>query len=609
MPYLWLPQQACSAFESAFGITWDELHSLYLVNDTLHETLVQQNPSVTFQLANSLTGPSINITLPYSSFDLVAQYPLVLNTSRYFPLQRAPDDNSYTLGRTLLQESSVFELRSLRQQLLIHHSFLIVDYENSNFSISQAIFDQNTPSHIVAISSTSTTGSNPSNPTSSSTTITKTPHKTSSGVGTGAIAGIAIAIVLIASLIGAFFLRKMLRRRRGKKLAESHGDSGDGPDMLDIQKRYSSEDPEVEYKKSAMVTVMTTEVPMTPPGPPEMDTNAMEYFGPKRAPSQRIELPGSPVNRSELSSPAPRSGASSPDPNQLRSELSTPEPMYSNPELPTPDPSHELPSPALSNPSFGAPSNGDRSSALHSPLPIQRPTSGRFDSSESDAGFTRDGMPTRPFPHRRGGSDESGISLASSRPSNLHLRMDSSSDSEGFIYSNNGPNAGDSSDPDIITPAATTTNKDHNNDGKRVTQPNSPTSASDTDTNTQNIRIALSPSLTKTHNPHRNRSTQIDSSSESEAPTTSTARQVSVTTFDSSSSSRPALRRVSPRSPTPQSAARRQTQEQRASVNSAGTGSRSDSEAWQTRLESPSEESGLSRFGSLKRLGSLGRRK
>ena len=107
VPYLWLPEQACSAFESAFGITWDDLHSLYLVNDTLHDKLVQENPSVTFQLANSLTGPSVNITLPYSSFDLVAQYPLVVNASRYFPLQRAPDDNSYTLGRTFLQESSV----------------------------------------------------------------------------------------------------------------------------------------------------------------------------------------------------------------------------------------------------------------------------------------------------------------------------------------------------------------------------------------------------------------------------------------------------------------------------------------------------------------------
>ena len=218
----------------------------------------------------------------------------------------------------------------------------------------------------------------------------------------------------------------------------------------------------------------------------------------------------------------------------------------------------------------------------------------------------------RPFPHRRFGSDESGVSLASSRPSNLHLRMDSSSsDSEAFIYSNNGPDAGNSSDPDVITPAAATIKKDDNKNEDKITHLDSPTSASDTDTNTQNIRIALSPSLAKTHNPHRNRTTHVDSSSESEAPTTSTAREVrvAVSTFHSSSSSRPALRRVSPRSPTPQTPAPSQTQEQRGSVHSADAGSPSDSEAWQTQLESPSEGSGRSRFGSLKRLGSLGRRK
>lgn len=495
---------------------------------------------------------------------------------------------------------------------LIHCSFLIVDYENSNFSISQATFDKDTPTHIVAISSTSTAGSNPSNPSPSSTTISKTSKHNASGIGTGAIAGIAIAIVLVASLVGAFFLRKMLRKRREKSIQFS-GDPKE-PDMLDIQKRYSSEDPEVEYKKPGTVTVTTNEVPMTPQSPPEMDTNTMGYFGPKRAPSQRIELPGSPVNRSELSSPVPalRSGASSPDPNQLRSELSTPEPMYSNPELPTPDPSHELPSPALSGPGFGASSDSDRESALRSPLPIQRPTSNCFNSSESEAGFTRDGMPTRPFPHRRFGSDESGVSLASSRPSNRHLRMDSSSsDSEAFTYSKKGLDAGDSSDPDIITPAASTTNNDVDNNDNKITHLDSPTSASDTDTNSQNIRIALSPSLAKTHNPLRNRTTHVDSSSESEAPTTSTARQIHValSTFHSSASSRPALRRISPRSPTTQTPATTQTQAQRVSVHSADAGSPSDSEAWQTRLESPSEGSGRSRFGSLKRLGSLGRRK
>ena len=107
VPYLWLPQSACDAFVQAFGLTWDPIHNLYTVNDTSHKANVKHNASVIFQLSNNLIGggPSINITLPYSSFDLVATSPLVSSQTRYFPLQRGNDDTQYTLGRTFLQES------------------------------------------------------------------------------------------------------------------------------------------------------------------------------------------------------------------------------------------------------------------------------------------------------------------------------------------------------------------------------------------------------------------------------------------------------------------------------------------------------------------------
>ena len=106
VPYLWLPESACTAFENAFGISQDPISNLYLVNDTQHETLLKQNASVMLQLANGLTGgPSVNITLPYASFDLQAEYPLVKSQSRYFPLQRANDDSQVTLGRTFFQEA------------------------------------------------------------------------------------------------------------------------------------------------------------------------------------------------------------------------------------------------------------------------------------------------------------------------------------------------------------------------------------------------------------------------------------------------------------------------------------------------------------------------
>ena len=106
IPTIWLPVSVCQAFERAFGITYQYLPNLYLVNETLHDQLVRQNASVTFTMAQTIGSPnSVNITLPYSSFDLQVDYPLVKTKQRYFPLRRAADDTQYTLGRTLLQES------------------------------------------------------------------------------------------------------------------------------------------------------------------------------------------------------------------------------------------------------------------------------------------------------------------------------------------------------------------------------------------------------------------------------------------------------------------------------------------------------------------------
>jgi len=106
VPTIWLPLEACQAFESAFGISYQPIPNLYIVNDTLHDQMVKQNASVTFTLAQTVgSSVSVNITLPYSSFDLEVDYPLVKAKERYFPLRRAADDTQYTLGRTFLQES------------------------------------------------------------------------------------------------------------------------------------------------------------------------------------------------------------------------------------------------------------------------------------------------------------------------------------------------------------------------------------------------------------------------------------------------------------------------------------------------------------------------
>lgn len=106
-PYIYLPLYLCQQFEESFGLTWDSAVQAYLVNDTLHSALLENNTSVTFNLGNSSTipGEGFNISLPYGAFDLIAEAPLVTNSSRYFPLMRAANESQYTLGRTFLQEA------------------------------------------------------------------------------------------------------------------------------------------------------------------------------------------------------------------------------------------------------------------------------------------------------------------------------------------------------------------------------------------------------------------------------------------------------------------------------------------------------------------------
>ena len=103
VPYFYFPLNICQQFEGAFGILWDNDVQAYLVNDTLHSSLQSQNATVIFNIVSSKS--SVNISLPYAAFDLIAEYPLVTNTTRYFPLMRATNESQYTLGRAFLQEA------------------------------------------------------------------------------------------------------------------------------------------------------------------------------------------------------------------------------------------------------------------------------------------------------------------------------------------------------------------------------------------------------------------------------------------------------------------------------------------------------------------------
>ncbi|KAI4193746.1 MAG: hypothetical protein LQ350_008176 [Teloschistes chrysophthalmus] len=185
---------------------------MYLVDDALHRSLLTRDPTFTFTIANSLTeGPTVDIVLPYSSFDLGYLPSFDTPTLRYFPIQPAANDTQLTLGRAFLQEA-----------------YVTTDYQQGNFSVSQCNFEESLGQIIRPIlplgSNISTTS-----PQSDSTSIPNAKHPDShltdrqlAGIISGAISG---AFLLLAILYW-FHRRWCSRRRQGSRPAAPVASTG-----------------------------------------------------------------------------------------------------------------------------------------------------------------------------------------------------------------------------------------------------------------------------------------------------------------------------------------------------------------------------------------------
>ena len=246
VPQIWLPLDACRAFEQAFGLTYNETAELYFVNDTLHDRLWSQNPNVTFKLgSSSSTGENtVDIVMHYGSFDLTAGYPIVDNPTRYFPLKQAQNHSQYTLGRAFLQDA-----------------YVIADYDRSNFSVSQVVFPNGSNTqHIVAIHRPGDM-------------LPPTHRKT---LGTGAIVGIAVGAVVSSCIIVAAIIRSGLRKRDkehaqklssvGEGMDRAQAEHGDGEPAGFQQSEYL-EMPVTEPKELAAINARRPELPAQPEAP------------------------------------------------------------------------------------------------------------------------------------------------------------------------------------------------------------------------------------------------------------------------------------------------------------------------------------------------------
>ena len=217
---IWLPISACRAFESAFGLVWNDTYSMYILDDAQHATLLAHNASITFTLS---TGQShsmsrLNITLPFAAFDLTAKPPLVGNeTVRYFPLKQAANDSQYTLGRTFLQEV-----------------YLLADYDRGRITLYPGVYpDSTVQANIVTLCPPG------------STTCGSSSSGSSQKLSAGAVAGIVIGILALLLFL-ALAILFLLRHRRRQAATAQHADGIDSPTIPAAVAGYgTSEKPEL----------------------------------------------------------------------------------------------------------------------------------------------------------------------------------------------------------------------------------------------------------------------------------------------------------------------------------------------------------------------------
>ena len=196
-PFLWIPEAVADAFERTFGLTYDnDLELYFYANQSQQDAVCKADMTFVFEMSN-LKGASetLLLSLPGSaltSLSLTYGYPrLKANSSSpsvpYFPVRRAKNRSQYVLGRFFLQES-----------------YLIVDYERNNFSLSQAVFDENALSNVQLVEIPS---ANSSSTGSSSPTV--------GGLPAPALFGIAIGAVAVFFIIVSTFV--ILYRRKGRE--------------------------------------------------------------------------------------------------------------------------------------------------------------------------------------------------------------------------------------------------------------------------------------------------------------------------------------------------------------------------------------------------------
>lgn len=203
-PFLWLPETVCDSFAAALNLTYNDTLGLYLFQEggTTPDILQQWNMTFTFTISDyPESNNKADLAISYNAFDLQLTYPFpnldanfTSPATPYFPLRRAANDTQYVIGRAFLQET-----------------YLTVDYERNNFSVSQATFSIDALTNTNLLTITRPANSNYTGPFEPS----------SSGLSTGAKAGIGAGVAVAAVCVFGILLYLCVFRKWRSHLGQS----------------------------------------------------------------------------------------------------------------------------------------------------------------------------------------------------------------------------------------------------------------------------------------------------------------------------------------------------------------------------------------------------
>ncbi|RDL40001.1 uncharacterized protein BP5553_04341 [Venustampulla echinocandica] len=311
VPYIYLPQSACDAITKNLPVIFKPNLGLYLWDTTSprYQSIVSSPAflSFTFRLSNSVSQ-NLTINVPFALLNLTLTAPILSQPAPYFPLR--PDQgpsSSFTLGRAFMQAAFVgvnwqddvegnglwFLAQAPGPNTPSNPTPVAISPTDNTITASTVDWKdtwKGTWKLVESPSNTTTSGNSTSGSSSESPSSTPSAPK-SPRLSKGAIAGIAIAVVL--GLAGAVGVAFFIWRRQRKNSKPKPQLSTNGPDPLgEAPPRFPTS--REEYRSSGY-------------GPRELDAGNESFHKPyKPEPSSESDL-GNGAHQQSLRATTPGS--------------------------------------------------------------------------------------------------------------------------------------------------------------------------------------------------------------------------------------------------------------------------------------------------------------